>query len=127
MPLSGNRGVQPMSAARPAGSTRAVDRALALLEHVVTAPAAPTLAEAARAAELPVSTAARLLATLEGHRLIRRAADGRYWPEVRMFELAAATMRGLSVHELAEEHLEALRAETGESAYLLVPVGDDRA
>jgi DNA-binding IclR family transcriptional regulator len=116
-----------MTESRPPGSTRAVDRALALLEHVVSAPAAPSLVEAARAVDLPVSTAARLLASLETRGLIRRAADGRYWTGPQMFAVAAAAMRGLPIHELAEPHLEDLVAQTSESAYLLVPVSEGRA
>jgi urocanate hydratase len=112
---------------RPAQSTRAVDRALALLEYVVISAVAPNLAEAARAVELPVSTTARLLGTLEGRGLLRRAGDGRYWPGVRMFHVGAAALRVLPIHELAGDHLEALRTRTGESAYLLMPVGGDRA
>lgn len=112
------------AASRPQGSTRAVDRALALLEHVVSAPAAPSLVEAARAVELPVSTAARLLASLESRDLLRRGADGRYWAGARMFAVAAAAMRGLSVYELAEPHLEELSAQTGESTYLVVRVDE---
>jgi DNA-binding IclR family transcriptional regulator len=127
MSRHGNARDRPVSQSGPATSTRAVDRALLLLEYVVTASAAPTLAQAARSARLPVSTAARLLATLEGHGLIRRADDARYWPGVRMFQVAAATMRGLPVYELAAEHLEALCGETGESSYLLVPAGTDQA
>ncbi len=110
-----------------AGSTRAVDRAFGLLQHVVTAPSAPTLAQAARSAQLPLSTVARLLSTLERQGLVRRGADGRYWPGPRMFHVAAATMRGLPAFEFAGEHLEALSAATGESAYLLVPAGSDQA
>lgn len=116
-----------MTASRPPGSTRAVDRALALLEHVITASTAPSLVEAARAVELPVSTAARLLSSLETRGLIRRAPDGRYWPGPRMFHVAAAAMRALPVYELAEPHLEELCAHTGESAYLLMPVDRRRA
>jgi DNA-binding IclR family transcriptional regulator len=119
--------VEPVPTARPAGSTRAVDRALALLEHVVATPIGPTLVETARAAELPVSTAARLLNSLESRGLIRRAKDGRYWTGPRMFAVAAAAMRGLPVYELAEPHLNQLCAETGESSYLVMPVDEGRA
>jgi urocanate hydratase len=38
-----------------------------------------------------------------------------------MFHLAASAMRSLPVHDLADEHLRALTAATGESAYLLIP------
>jgi urocanate hydratase len=109
-----------MSSSGPADATRAVDRALSLLEYVVTSETAPSLTEAARLAALPVSTAARLLKGLERRRLVRRSADGRYWPGARMFHLAASAMRSLPVHDLADEHLRALTAATGESSYLLI-------
>jgi urocanate hydratase len=111
-----------MSSSGPTDATRAVDRALSLLEHIVTSDTPPNLTEAARLAELPVSTAARLLKGLERRRLVRRSAGGRYWPGTRMFHLAASAMRSLPVHDLADEHLRALTAATGESSYLLIPV-----
>jgi len=115
------------SPARATEATRAVDRALLLLEEILTAEAAPSLTEAARLAGLPVSTAARLLKGLERRGLVRRGSAGRFWPGPRMFHLAASSMRALPVHELAQEHLLALTAATGESSYLLIPGGSGTA
>jgi urocanate hydratase len=44
-----------------------------------------------------------------------------------MFHVGAAALRVLPIYDLAGDHLEALRVHTGESAYLLLPVGGDRA
>ena len=107
-------------------STRTVERALSLLEHVATAERPPLLAEAARASGLALSTASRLLRTLETQGFVRRAGDGRYWPGTRLFQVAAGARRTLPVAELAEEHLRALADATGETAYLGVPDGGDR-
>jgi IclR family acetate operon transcriptional repressor len=109
-----------MSTSTPPASTRTVDRALTLLEFVVTAEQPPTLAECGRAAGLALSTASRLLGTLTTQGFVRRAVDGRFWPGTRMLRSAAVCMRRLPVFDLSEEHLRALADETGETAYLLV-------
>jgi urocanate hydratase len=116
-----------MATSSSQGSTRTVDRALGLLAHVSTAERPPTLAEAARAVGLPLSTTSRLLRTLENQRYIRRTADGRYWPGAQMIQIAAVAMRTFRIFDLAQEHLEALSAESGESSFLAVPEGTGRA
>jgi urocanate hydratase len=98
-----------------------------LLSHVATAERPPTLAESARAADLALSTTSRLLRTLETQGYVRRAADGRYWPGTRIFQLGAVAMRALPAFELAVDHLVALADATGETAYLSIPDGDGNA
>ena len=56
----------------PTASTRTVDRALDLLAAVTEQPRL-SLTEAARATELPASTALRLLRSLEGSGFVARA------------------------------------------------------
>lgn len=97
--------------------TRTVDRALDLL--VVVAEAGElTLAQAARDADLPASTALRLLRSLEGHELVRRDSRGVFRPGRRLVTLAVSTLRRQNVVHLAKVHLDELTAVTGESAYL---------
>jgi DNA-binding IclR family transcriptional regulator len=108
-----------------AGSTRAVDRALELLTSVLEGTAGNTLSELARSAALSPSTASRLLGTLTQHELIERDIDGRYRAGVRMKQLAASAFRDDHLYELAGHHLDALVDETGETASLAVPVGED--
>lgn len=104
-------------------ATRTVERALALLGAV--AAGGGTLSELARAVELSPSTASRLLGTLAQHEFVRRdGAAGRYRAGARLRQLAAATLREDPLYELAGPHLEALAAETGETANLAVAVDD---
>ena len=63
----------------PTASTRTVDRALDLLAAVTEQPRL-SLTEAARATELPASTALRLLRSLEGSGFVARDDDGAYRP-----------------------------------------------
>ena len=65
----------------PTASTRTVDRALDLLAAVTEQPRL-SLTEAARATELPASTALRLLRSLEGSGFVARDDDGAYRPGV---------------------------------------------
>lgn len=105
----------------PPASTRTVDRALTLLEFVVTAEHPPTLADCGRAAGLALSTTSRLLGTLTTQGFLRRSEDGRFWAGTRMLRSAAVCMRRLPVFDLSDDHLRQLAEETGETAYLLVP------
>jgi len=98
--------------------TRTVERALTLLTAV--AEDGGTLSQLARAADLSPSTASRLLGTLAGQELVCRDEHGRYRAGARLRRLAAATLRADPVYELAGPHLEALAAETGETANLAV-------
>jgi DNA-binding IclR family transcriptional regulator len=107
-----------------AGATRTVERALGLLAAV--AENGGTLSELARAAQLPPSTASRLLATLARHEFVRREESGRYRAGARLRRLAAATLHEDPIYELAGPHLEALAAETGETANLAVGADEQR-
>lgn len=109
--------------AETASPTRTVERAVALLATV--AQRGGTLSELARAVGLSPSTASRLLGTLARHELVRRDEFGRYGAGAGLRQLAAASLREDPVYELAGPHLEALAAETGETANLAVPSGAD--
>ena len=106
-------------------ATRTVERALVLLAAV--AEGGGTLSELARAAELSPSTASRLLSTLAGQEFVRRDDAARYRAGPRLRRLAAATLHEDPLYELAAPHLEALAAETGETANLAVAADADRA
>jgi len=68
------------------------------------------------------STASRLLATLEAARLVEHVpASGRYRLGLRLLELGNTALARLDVRAVARPHLEALVAETGETATLSVP------
>jgi urocanate hydratase len=104
-------------------STRAVERAVGLLTAVARSAGGGRLSELARATGVPTSTALRLLRTLESQGFVRRDAAGTFHPGAGLLALAAV-LDDLPLLEIAEPHLAALAAETGETATLAVR--DDR-
>jgi len=106
---------------------RAVQRAFDLLALLGQSREAATLSELARAAALPVSTVARLLATLEHSGFVRRTAGGAYAAGGRLLQVGLAAVRGLSVYDIAEPHLRRLSEKTGETANLAVRADADHA
>jgi urocanate hydratase len=107
-------------------STRAVERALALLSAVAEGTTGGTLSDLARAVDLSPSTAGRLLNTLAQQGFVRRDENACYGPGARMKQLAAATLREEPLYELVGPHLMALAEETGETANLGVATEGDR-
>jgi urocanate hydratase len=101
-----------------------VDRALGLMAATAEEPL--TLTELARGAGLAPSTASRLLTALQRHGFVRRGEDGRFRSGPALVRLAAATLRGEPVYELAGPHLAALTRATRETANLGVRTQDDR-
>ncbi len=99
---------------------RSVQRAFDLLALLGQQRESATLSELARATTLPVSTVARLLATLEHSGLVRRAATGGYAAGGRLLQIGLAAVRGLSIYDLSEAHLRRLSEESGETANLAV-------
>lgn len=107
-------------------TVRAVQRAFALLgclgaEHRVT-----TLSQLARQSRLPISTAARMLATLEELGFVERGAHG-YAPGVQLARIGLGALRGFAAHLLPERHLRRLATLTGETANLAVKANESQA
>lgn len=101
-----------------AGTIRVVQRALRLLACFSVDRHQATLSELARETGLPSSTAARLLATLEAERYLRREPDGRYRIGSRLVRLSLAALRSVQLYDVAGPHLQSLSEETGETANL---------
>jgi IclR family transcriptional regulator, acetate operon repressor len=99
---------------------RAVQRAFDLLGLLAAAGQQATLSELARDSSLPVSTVARLLAALEHSGFVRRDSESRYGPGTRLLQVGLASLRSLSVYDLAEPHLRRLSEQSGETANLAV-------
>lgn len=117
------------SSGAPTVSVRSVSRALALLDAVTGAAQREnyngiTLADAARHAGLPVTTAARLLNTLEAEEAVRRDLGGRWYPGVRLLALSSR-LKSAPLITMAGPELETLANRTGESAYLAIRSGDE--
>lgn len=99
---------------------RAVQRAFELLALLGAGQEGTTLSDLARDSHLPVSTVARLLATLEQTGFIRRNAAGRYGPGTKLMQVGLASLRSFNVYDLAEPHLRRLSETSGETANLAV-------
>jgi IclR family acetate operon transcriptional repressor len=103
---------------------QAVDRALHLLAAIATADEPLSTAELARRAGVNRSTAWRLLATLEAHRLVDRdPASGGFRVGYGAVRLATAAGPAALVHAVRPT-LEWLSRKTGESTQLTVAEGD---
>lgn len=104
-------------------AVQSVDRALRLLEVIGDRPCG--LVEMAERAELPLSTASRLLATLAEHDAVARRADGVYVVGPLVERLAGAeTASTTSIQAAAHQALVALTDRFGEATALSIPIGD---
>jgi IclR family transcriptional regulator, acetate operon repressor len=99
-------------------TTRAVERALQLLEAVAREQG-ERLSDLARATGVPTSTALRLLRTLENAGFVRRDELGGYHAGPGLLAMAAA-VDDLPIIQVAEPHMRALVGETGETVNLAV-------
>jgi DNA-binding IclR family transcriptional regulator len=99
----------------------AVERALAVLDALAEADELGTN-ELTRRTKINASTVSRLLATLAAGGLVERVAEsGRYRLGLRLIELGYSVLGRLDLRSVARPHLEALVAETGETATLSAP------
>jgi DNA-binding IclR family transcriptional regulator len=99
----------------------AVERALAVLDALAEADELGTN-ELTRRTKINASTVSRLLATLAAGGLVERVAEsGRYRLGLRLIELGYSVLARLDLRSVARPHLEALVAETGETATLSAP------
>lgn len=111
----GARPALPREAAEPDGNVRAVDRALALLLAFGDDDPALPLAEIARRTGLHMTTALRLLGTLEGQGFVQRVAGG-YALGPQLLALGERFRRGLRLEDQVMPALDRLRSESRESA-----------
>ncbi len=101
-----------------------LDKAVAVLEAVDGG--ARSLADLVVATGLSRATAHRLAAALVAHDLLRRDAEGRYLPGLRLIALGRAAAAELPLAVAAAPALERLREATGESVQLYVRQGPSR-
>ena len=107
-------------------STRAVERALALLATVCTDDIT-SLSAASRRTGLPPSTALRLLRTLEREQFVVRDEDAGWRAGPRLLQLAVRSLAREPLAALARPSLARLTGVTGESSYLSVRGSDGLA
>jgi DNA-binding IclR family transcriptional regulator len=101
------------------GRVQSVDRAIDLLLAVAGSAAPRTAPELADVVGLNRSTAWRLLATLEHHRLVERDADNRYSLGLAVLQLASAAGHEALVR-VAHPFVQRLAEATGETANLAI-------
>lgn len=116
----------PVTTLNGGAATRTVERALGLLAAVCDQPSI-TLTEAARRAQLPASTALRLLRTLEGAGFVSRGRDGAFRAGEQMIRFGAQALGRQSLVALAQPSLHRIVARTGESTYLVIRGPSDTA
>jgi IclR family acetate operon transcriptional repressor len=103
----------------------AAGRSLAILDILADAGALGTN-EIARRAGTTASTVSRQLGTLVETQLVEYIpASGQYRLGIRLVELGNAVLARLDVRTVARPHLEALVAETNETATLSIPAVPD--
>jgi IclR family acetate operon transcriptional repressor len=100
--------------------TQAVDRASALLIHVIEAINPPLLSQLALSHELPKSTTSRLLGALEKQGLIQRDRAGAYLPGSVLTRFARQRNHELDLSMKMRPVLEALAEKTGETTNLAI-------
>jgi DNA-binding IclR family transcriptional regulator len=103
--------------------SQTLDRGLRILEHLAAAGSPQPIAEIASDVGLHRSIAYRLLRTLEDHQLVDRNPLGRYQLGLGV----AALARGLrsDLQSAAQPQLDALVAQLGMTAFLVVRAGDE--
>jgi DNA-binding IclR family transcriptional regulator len=112
-------------AARGAATGPVVARALRLLAAFSDDRPTMTLSELARRADVPLSTAHRLVADLEAWGAVERDRAGRYQIGLRLFEVGALAPRGPGLREHALPYLEDLCQITRENVQLAVREDDE--
>jgi IclR family acetate operon transcriptional repressor len=102
--------------------TQAIDRAAQLLTLVLSSDEPLGVGDLALAAELPKSTASRLVSSLERHGLVRRnGARGKVQAGPAILRFAHRGVVDRNLVELAHAPLEALAEESGETVNVAVP------
>jgi DNA-binding IclR family transcriptional regulator len=103
-------------------ATPGAERTLAILELISRAgDAGMTVAEIARALELPNNSTSRIVDTLQEHNyVLRREEDRRYFLTGKLLDLARPRVGDKSLAACAFEALCKLRDQTGETAQLTV-------
>ena len=103
----------------------AVERALTVLDTLAEGEELGTN-ELARRTRINASTVSRLLATLASGGFVEHVPEtGRYRLGLRLLQLGNAVLGRLDLRRVARPQLEALAAETGETATLSAPGGRD--
>ena len=100
--------------------TQAIDRASALLIHILESSTPPLLSELSRAHEIPKSTTSRMLSALERQGLVRRERNGAFIAGDVLTQFARAHNHDSVLIARMHSVLEKIALSTGETANLAV-------
>ena len=128
MPEAGARALTPATPAAapiPPGRRSAGGKILAVLAAFTRERPALTLSELARAVDVPLSTAHRLVAELCAWGGLERGDDARYRIGLRVWELGALAPRGLGLRQAALPFMEDLYEVVHENVQLAVRDDDE--
>ena len=106
-----------------APQSQTLDRGIRILEHLAATGTPQPIAAIGQTLGLHRSITYRLLRTLEDHQLVERDAVGHYWLGLGIAGLARAVRTDLQAAALPR--LNALSAELGMTAFLVVRAGDE--
>jgi IclR family transcriptional regulator, acetate operon repressor len=122
-----DREASARTAVENAGSVQSLRRALSIMKMIAAAGDGATLTEIARATSLALSTAHRLLTTLQQDRFAQFVSDGGRWRiGVDAFTVGSAFMGVRDIAKGARPLLRRLMEESGETANLAI-LSDDMA
>ncbi len=99
-------------------SSATLEKGLLLLDHLIRDQGRTAFADLYRDLSIPTSTAHRLLAVLEQHRLIVRVAKGRYRGGGTLIDLAEGSDLATILRHTARPLLRRIARETGRTAHL---------
>lgn len=110
--------------ARSASGDSLLTRVMRVLEVFAQTPS-PSIADVARGADLPVSTAHRLVHEMIGHGLLERDDERRLRMGVRLWELSVRSHRVLGLRDVALPYMEDLRAVVHQDVEIAVLAGTE--
>lgn len=121
---AGSQAVSRKSTSR--GGIQSLERAFAILEHVVQFPDGVGLSDLSRSVGIHLSTTSHLVKTLVKLGYVTQIADTRrYRVGLRLFSMASCSMNENMIVRAATPILAELAAETGEYTHLAVLSGSD--
>lgn len=115
-----------MNSTNHAGSqVKSVNKAMGILELLLTQRKPMSLQELSTSTGIPKSTIHAILATLRDHNMVEQRDDGRYYLGVRLFECGCAVAAEWDIANVVHPHLVQLAEQTGASAFIALLDGGE--
>ena len=111
--------------AKPTSSIQVIDRSVRLLEAIAGSNSPASLKILSAETELHPSTAFRILSSLIENGFAERDNAGHYFIGRKISKLANSARRGIDLREEAQQTMQQLRDEIGETINLTVREGDE--